>query len=170
MNMQRIGVVTAGGNAPGMNAAIRSVVRTALFNGLEIMGVERGYTGLIEGKMRSLDIRSVSGIINRGARALLYIFLLAPQIVDDLLVLSAFSYDVCKRDWRYSYRSKYRGFAASFFFASKQRMISRWFSAHEPGLGLFPFALTFVICQSFRARILFSSRTICDHPPGDFYP
>jgi len=68
--MQRIGVVTAGGDAPGMNAAIRSVVRTALFNGLEVMGVERGYAGLIEGKMRSLDIRSVSGIINRGGTML----------------------------------------------------------------------------------------------------
>jgi len=100
----------------------------------------------------------------------LYIFLLASQIVDALLVLSAFSCDICKRDWRYSYRSKYRGFSASFFFASKQRMISRWFSAHEPGLGLFPFALAFVMCRSFRFRILFSSRTICDHPPGDFYP
>lgn len=68
--MKKIAVATAGGDAPGMNAAIRSVVRTALFNGLEVMGVERGYTGLIEGKMRSLDIRSVSGIINRGGTML----------------------------------------------------------------------------------------------------
>ena len=50
--MKRIAVVTAGGDAPGMNAAIRSVVRTALFNGLEVLGVERGYAGLIEGKIR----------------------------------------------------------------------------------------------------------------------
>ena len=68
--MKKIAVATAGGDAPGMNAAIRSVVRTALFNGLEVMGVERGYAGLIEGKMRSLDIRSVSGIINRGGTML----------------------------------------------------------------------------------------------------
>lgn len=64
--MKRIGVVTAGGDAPGMNAAIRSVVRAAMFNGLEVMGVERGYAGLIEGKIRPLDMRSVGGIINRG--------------------------------------------------------------------------------------------------------
>ena len=70
MNMKRIAVITAGGDAPGMNAAIRSVVRTALFNGLEVMGVERGYTGLIEGKIHSLDNRSVSGIINRGGTIL----------------------------------------------------------------------------------------------------
>ena len=57
--MKRIADVTAGGGAPGMNAAIRSVAGTALFNGLEVLGVERGYAGLIEGKMRSLDIRSV---------------------------------------------------------------------------------------------------------------
>lgn len=43
--MQRIGVVTAGGDAPGMNAAIRSIVRTAIFHGLEVIGIERGYMG-----------------------------------------------------------------------------------------------------------------------------
>jgi 6-phosphofructokinase 1 len=64
--MKRIGVVTAGGDAPGMNAAIRSVVRTATYRGLEAMGIERGYAGLIEGMVRPLDMRSVGGIINRG--------------------------------------------------------------------------------------------------------
>lgn len=68
--MQKIGVVTAGGDAPGMNAAIRSIVRTAIFNGLEVVGIERGYAGLIEGKIRPLDVRSVSGIINRGGTIL----------------------------------------------------------------------------------------------------
>jgi 6-phosphofructokinase 1 len=68
--VQRIGVVTAGGDAPGMNAAIRSIVRTAIFNGLEVAGVERGYAGLMEGQIHSLDIRSVSGIINRGGTIL----------------------------------------------------------------------------------------------------
>lgn len=68
--MKKIGVVTAGGDAPGMNAAIRSVVRTAIFNGLEVAGIERGYAGLIEGKIHSLDVRSVSGIINRGGTIL----------------------------------------------------------------------------------------------------
>jgi 6-phosphofructokinase 1 len=68
--MQKIGVVTAGGDAPGMNAAIRSVVRTAIFNGLNVVGIERGYAGLIEGKIRPLNARSVSGIINRGGTVL----------------------------------------------------------------------------------------------------
>ena len=68
--MQRIGVVTAGGDAPGMNAAIRSIVRTAIFHGLEVMGIERGYTGLIEGQTRPLSPRSVSGIINLGGTIL----------------------------------------------------------------------------------------------------
>ncbi|MDH5451025.1 MAG: 6-phosphofructokinase [Candidatus Bathyarchaeota archaeon] len=68
--MQRIGVVTAGGDAPGMNAAIRSIVRTAIFQGLEVMGIERGYMGLIEGQTRPLSPRSVSGIINLGGTIL----------------------------------------------------------------------------------------------------
>jgi len=68
--MRKIGVVTAGGDAPGMNAAIRSVVRTAIFNGLKVVGIERGYAGLIEGKIRPLNARSVSGIINRGGTVL----------------------------------------------------------------------------------------------------
>jgi 6-phosphofructokinase 1 len=68
--MQKIGVVTAGGDAPGMNAAIRSVVRTAIFHGLKVVGIERGYAGLIEGKIRPLNARSVSGIINRGGTVL----------------------------------------------------------------------------------------------------
>lgn len=68
--MKRIGVVTAGGDAPGMNAAIRAVVRTALFNGRQVVGIEKGYAGLIERKIQPLDIRSVSGIINRGGTIL----------------------------------------------------------------------------------------------------
>jgi 6-phosphofructokinase 1 len=68
--MRRIGVVTAGGDAPGMNAAIRSVVRTAIFHGLEVIGIERGYAGLIEGQIRPLGARSVSGIINLGGTIL----------------------------------------------------------------------------------------------------
>jgi 6-phosphofructokinase 1 len=69
-NLKRIGVVTAGGDAPGMNAAIRAIVRMALFSGLVVGGIERGYAGRMEGKIRPLDIRSVSGIINRGGTIL----------------------------------------------------------------------------------------------------
>jgi len=68
--VKKIGVVTAGGDAPGMNAAIRSVVRTAIFHDLKVVGIERGYAGLIEGKIYPLNVRSVSGIINRGGTIL----------------------------------------------------------------------------------------------------
>ncbi|OYT49204.1 6-phosphofructokinase [Candidatus Bathyarchaeota archaeon ex4484_231] len=68
--MKKIGVVTAGGDAPGMNAAIRSVVRSAIYNGLKVVGFERGYAGLIEGQIRHMGPRSVSGIINLGGTIL----------------------------------------------------------------------------------------------------
>ncbi|MBI5555511.1 MAG: 6-phosphofructokinase [Elusimicrobia bacterium] len=70
MKAKRIAIVTSGGDAPGMNAAIRAVVRTAIFNGLEVVGIERGYQGLIEGQIVNLSLRSVSGIINRGGTIL----------------------------------------------------------------------------------------------------
>lgn len=56
-------MITAGGDAPGKNAAIRSIVRAAVFNGLSVLDVEKGYVGLIGGKTHPLDVRSVSGII-----------------------------------------------------------------------------------------------------------
>ena len=68
--MKRIGVLTSGGDAPGMNCAIRAVVRTAIYHGLEVMGIERGYAGLIEGAAKQMDARSVGGIMNRGGTIL----------------------------------------------------------------------------------------------------
>ena len=62
--------MTSGGDSPGMNAAIRSVVRTAIYRGVEVMGIFRGYAGLIEGDLQLLDHRSVSNIINRGGTIL----------------------------------------------------------------------------------------------------
>ncbi len=62
--------MTSGGDAPGMNAAVRAVVRTALYHGAEVLGVDRGYHGLVRGQMRPLDHRSVSGIIGRGGTIL----------------------------------------------------------------------------------------------------
>lgn len=70
MKIKRIGVLTTGGDAPGMNAAIRAVVRAAVFNKIEAVGIEKGYAGLIGGQMKLLDVRSVSGIINRGGTIL----------------------------------------------------------------------------------------------------
>lgn len=67
---KRIGVLTSGGDAPGMNAAIRAVVRTAIVQDVEVMGIFRGYSGLIEGDIRPLEIRDVSNIINKGGTML----------------------------------------------------------------------------------------------------
>jgi len=70
MKIKRIGVMTTGGDAPGMNAAIRAVVRSAIYRKIEVIGISRGFAGLIEGEMESLDARSVSGIINKGGTIL----------------------------------------------------------------------------------------------------
>lgn len=68
--MNTIGVLTSGGDAPGMNAAVRAVVRTAIAMGMNVKGVRRGYNGLIEGDIIDLDVRSVSDIIHRGGTVL----------------------------------------------------------------------------------------------------
>lgn len=68
--IQRIGVLTSGGDAPGMNAAIRAVVRAAIFNGCEAYGIYGGYQGLIEGDIRQLESRDVGNIIQRGGTIL----------------------------------------------------------------------------------------------------
>ena len=67
---RRIGVLTSGGDAPGMNAAIRAVTRAALDRGVEVMGVYRGYSGLIDGDIKPLGLRDVSNIINHGGTIL----------------------------------------------------------------------------------------------------
>ena len=69
-NVRRIGVLTSGGDAPGMNAAIRAVVRTALHMGVECIGIRRGYQGLINGDFIKLDFESVSDISRRGGTML----------------------------------------------------------------------------------------------------
>jgi len=68
--IKKIGVLTSGGDAPGMNAAIRSVVRTCSYYNVECVGVIQGYQGLIEGQFETLNARSVSNIINRGGTIL----------------------------------------------------------------------------------------------------
>ena len=67
---KRIGVLTSGGDAPGMNAAIRAVVRSAIASGVEVMGIYRGYSGLIKGDIHPLALRDVSNIINKGGTML----------------------------------------------------------------------------------------------------
>jgi len=69
-SIKKIGVYTSGGDAPGMNAALRAVVRTALYHGIEIMGITHGYHGLINRDAKPLDSHSVSNIIQRGGTVL----------------------------------------------------------------------------------------------------
>ena len=69
-NIRTIGVLTSGGDAPGMNAAIRAVVRVGSYYGLKVMGIRRGYMGLIEGEMHQMTARSVSETLQRGGTIL----------------------------------------------------------------------------------------------------
>lgn len=68
--MKRIAVLTSGGDAPGMNAAIRAVVRCAAYHGIKCLGVEQGYEGLISGMFRAVEVRDVGSIIQRGGTVL----------------------------------------------------------------------------------------------------
>jgi 6-phosphofructokinase 1 len=68
--MKRIGVLTSGGDAPGMNAAVRAVVRKGIFHGLEVFGIFQGYSGLIAGNIKKLEVGSVGDIIHRGGTML----------------------------------------------------------------------------------------------------
>ena len=68
--IKKIGVLTSGGDSPGMNAAIRSVVRTCAFHGIECVGIYRGYQGMIEGDFKEMGARSVNNIINKGGTIL----------------------------------------------------------------------------------------------------
>ena len=70
MGVKRIGVLTSGGDAPGMNACVRSVVRTAIYHGIECYGIRRGYHGLISGDVIKLDQNNIGHIINRGGTIL----------------------------------------------------------------------------------------------------
>ena len=69
-NIKTIGILTSGGDAPGMNAAIRSVTRSGICNGFKIKGIYRGYEGLIKGEMKDFTTEDVSGIITRGGTIL----------------------------------------------------------------------------------------------------
>jgi 6-phosphofructokinase 1 len=66
----KIGVITSGGDSPGMNAAVRAVVRTGIYHGLEVFGVQRGYSGLIDNDIFKMESRSVANIIQRGGTIL----------------------------------------------------------------------------------------------------
>ncbi len=68
--IKKIGVLTSGGDAPGMNAAVRSVVRSCVYNNIEIVGILFGYQGLIDNKIKPMDARSVNNIINKGGTIL----------------------------------------------------------------------------------------------------
>lgn len=70
MTIKRIGVLTSGGDAPGMNACVRAVVRTATFHNIEVMGIYEGYQGMIRGEIKELSTRDVGGIIQQGGTVL----------------------------------------------------------------------------------------------------
>jgi len=69
-NIKNIAVLTSGGDAPGMNAGIRAVVRAGIYHGLNVFGVKRGYDGLVNGDIISMDVKSVANIIQRGGTIL----------------------------------------------------------------------------------------------------
>ncbi len=68
--VQKIAVLTSGGDSQGMNAAVRAVVRSALYYGLEVCGIQRGYQGLLNEDIFPMDLRSVGDIIQRGGTVL----------------------------------------------------------------------------------------------------
>jgi 6-phosphofructokinase 1 len=70
MFMKKIGILTSGGDSPGMNAAIRAAVRTAIYRGMEVMGIRHGYQGMIQGQFEEMTLRSVADIIQRGGTIL----------------------------------------------------------------------------------------------------
>lgn len=70
-SIKKVGVLTSGGDAPGMNAAIRAVVRSAVYNNIQVIGIKRGYEGLLSGEIVELGPRSVSDIVHRGGTFLL---------------------------------------------------------------------------------------------------
>ena len=69
-SIKKIGVLTSGGDAPGMNAAVRAVVRTAVYHKVECVGIHQGYQGLIDNKLNVMNARSVNNIINKGGTIL----------------------------------------------------------------------------------------------------
>ena len=70
MSKKKIAVLTSGGDAPGMNAAVRAVVRSAIAKGMDVYGVYRGYNGLLNGDVEQMNLRSVSDIIGNGGTVL----------------------------------------------------------------------------------------------------
>ncbi|MDH5476651.1 MAG: 6-phosphofructokinase, partial [Cyclobacteriaceae bacterium] len=68
--IKRIAVFTSGGDAPGMNAALRAVVRASIYYNIEVFGIYRGYEGMIEGDFEQLNVRSVANILQRGGTVL----------------------------------------------------------------------------------------------------
>ncbi|NLW80521.1 MAG: ATP-dependent 6-phosphofructokinase, partial [Desulfovibrionales bacterium] len=69
-DLKKIAILTSGGDSPGMNAATRAAARTAIARGIEVVGIMRGFEGLLEGDFRPLGARDVGGIIHRGGTIL----------------------------------------------------------------------------------------------------
>ena len=86
--MKRIAVLTSGGDAPGMNAAVRAVVRKAIKEGMEVFGINRGYAGMVDGDIFPLDAQSVSNILSHGGTFLNQLVTLSLQLLKDNLLVS----------------------------------------------------------------------------------
>ena len=114
--IKTIGVLTSGGDAPGMNAAIRAVVRTAIMRGYSVKGIRHGYNGLLTGDIIDMNLRSVSEIIHRGgtilytARCLEFKTLEGQQRaaqacrdngIDALVVIGATAHSAAAKIWRH---------------------------------------------------------------------
>ena len=78
-----IGILTSGGDAPGMNAAIRAVTRTAIYNGFEVKGIMRGYKGLITNEIIPFKTQNVSNIIQQGGAAFIYLMVRPNKYADN---------------------------------------------------------------------------------------
>ena len=95
--IKKIGVLTSGGDAPGMNAAIRAVVRTSIYYGIDVVGIRKGYNGLINGEIKEMHSKDVSNIMNLGG-TILHTARCPEMITEEGQVKAAAIYDILGLD------------------------------------------------------------------------
>ena len=108
--IRKIGVLTSGGDSPGMNAAIRSVVRTCAFHNIGCVGIYRGYQGMIEGDFKEMGPRSVNNIINKGGTILKSAQVLENNDGNVLLATTRSTANTCLQEVHDPYAHEYLGF------------------------------------------------------------
>lgn len=92
--LKKIGVLTSGGDAPGMNAAVRAVTRAAIRMGMQVYGIRRGYNGLINGDVIEMNERSVSDIIQRGEQCFI-----PPDVLNSELKRALIKLRISAKNW-----------------------------------------------------------------------